>query len=112
MEVVPLRNAAGDGTGDPGRARYAFLLDPVEHLALERRVRAGGGRTVAAFHSHVDGPAELSELDRESLAVDGAPVLPGAAQVVIGCAGGKAREIRSFRWDGAGFALAEEVRLP
>jgi proteasome lid subunit RPN8/RPN11 len=111
VEVVPVRNAAGDASGDPRRDRHAFLLDPVEHLALERRVRAGRGRTVAAFHSHVDGPAELSLVDRESLVVDGAPVLPGTDHVVIGCAGGKAREIRSFRWDGSRFAPAAEVRF-
>ncbi len=111
VELVPVRNAAGDATGDPGRGRHAFLLDPVEQLSLERRVRAGRGRTVAAYHSHVDGPAELSAVDREALVVDGVPVLPGADHVVIGCSGGKAREIRSFRWDGSGFALAAEVRL-
>ncbi len=110
-EVVPVRNAAGDGVGDPGRTGHAFLLDPVEQLALERRVRAGGGRTVAAFHSHVDGPAELSAVDRESLVVDGTPVLPGADHLVIGCAGGKAREIRGFRWDGARFAVVAELCL-
>jgi len=113
LEVVAIPNAAGDVEGPPGGGaskRHAFLLDPAAHLALARRLRREGGRIAALYHSHVDGPASLSRTDRETLAVDGEPVLPGADLVVLGSRRGKITEIQVFRWCGATFLPAG--RLP
>ena len=90
--MVPVRNVAGEGRESPaggaGR-REAFVVDPAAHLALSRRLRQEGGRIVAVYHSHVDGPARLSPSDLAA-AVDGdAPVLPGTDQIVIGLERGK-----------------------
>ena len=74
--VLPVRNVAG-ASGE----RYE--IDPAAHLALARRLRADGGRIVAVYHSHVDGPARLSATDLEHALDGGLPVLPGVDQVVI-----------------------------
>lgn len=105
LELVPVRNVVGDGewaSGPPGDARRAYLADPAAHLALARRSRAEGGRIAAVYHSHVDAPAAFSITDVEQALCDGAPILPGVDQIVIGTRSGKATEIRVFRWrDGA-----------
>jgi proteasome lid subunit RPN8/RPN11 len=103
LEVVPVRNVAGEGgespAGGPGK-REAFVVDPAAHLALSRRLRQEGGRIVAVYHSHVDGPARLSSSDLVG-AVDGdAPMLPGTEQIVIGLGLGKVEAIRVFAWRG------------
>ena len=107
LEVVPIRNVAGEGrdspAGGPGK-REAFVVDPAAHLALSRRLRQEGGRIVAVYHSHVDGPARLSSSDLEG-AVDGdAPMLPGTEQIVIGLRIGKVEAIRVFAWKGGSYA--------
>ena len=109
LEVVPIRNVAGEVEGPPGlgeRPETAFLVDPVAHLALVRRLRREGGRIAAVFHSHVGGPARLSVVDRELAVVDGRPLLPGADQIVVAVESGKVNEIGIFRWDGESFAQA------
>jgi proteasome lid subunit RPN8/RPN11 len=101
LRLVPVRNVAGEGDGPPGvpgDARRAFLADPSAHLALSRRLRVTGGRIAAAYHSHVDAPAVLSDVDLEQATCEGVPVHPGVDQVVIGMRGGKVQEIRIFRW--------------
>jgi proteasome lid subunit RPN8/RPN11 len=101
MRVVPVRNVAGEVDGPPGvpgDARRAFLADPAAHLALSRRLRLTGGRIAAAYHSHVDATAELSDVDLEQATVDGVSMHPDVDQVVIGMRGGKVTEIRIFTW--------------
>jgi proteasome lid subunit RPN8/RPN11 len=97
LEVVPVRNVAGEG----GRA---FEVDPAAHLALSRRLRREGGRIAAVFHSHVDGPARLSAADLAGAVVGSGPALPGVDQIVLGLDAGKVTEIRVFRWTGSGFS--------
>lgn len=107
LEVIPVRNVAGQVEGPPGlgeRPETAFLADPVAHLALVRRLRREGGRIAAVFHSHVGGPGRLSVVDRELAVVDGRPVLPGADQIVVAVEAEKVKEIGIFRWNGRIFA--------
>jgi proteasome lid subunit RPN8/RPN11 len=101
LELVPVRNVAGDAQGPPGlpgNARRAFLADPSAHLALTRRMRVEGGRITAAYHSHVEAPAVLSAVDLEQALQDGEPLHPGVDQVIIATRGGKVLEIQVFRW--------------
>ena len=101
LDLVPVRNVAGEAEGPPGlpgNARRAFLADPSAQLALVRRIRAEGGRIAAAYHSHVDAPAVLSAVDLEQALQSGEPLHPGVDQVVISTRGGKIREIQVFRW--------------
>ena len=87
--VVPARNVAG-------AAGEAYEIDPGTHLALARRLRAEGGRIVAVYHSHVNGPARLSATDLACALDGGVPVQPGVDHVVIGMTHGKMQEIRVF----------------
>lgn len=101
LELVPVRNVAGEVRGPPGLpgdARRAFLADPSGHLALSRRMRAEGGRIAAVYHSHVDAPAVLSAVDLEQAVLGGEPLHPGVDQLIVATRGGKVLEIRMFYW--------------
>ena len=107
LEVVPVRNVVGEGRESPAGgagSREAFVVEPTAHLLLSRRLRQEGGRIVAVYHSHVDGPARLSPVDLAA-AIDGdAPVLPGTDQIVIGMDRGKVQVIRAFAWIDGSYA--------
>jgi [CysO sulfur-carrier protein]-S-L-cysteine hydrolase len=103
--VFPVRNVAG-------AAGEGYEIDPEAHLALARRLRAEGGRIVAVYHSHLDGPARLSSTDLERALDDGAPVLPGVDQVVVGMECGKTKEVRLFRFRGSGYEPLEAWTAP
>lgn len=111
VEVWPLTNAALD----PGRA---FAVAPVELLAALRRLDAAGGELLAVFHSHPFGGATLSAEDLRQAVIDGIPVLPGVAQVVVALEQGRAVEVRVHRWTddhyegSTGWRLEESARGP
>jgi proteasome lid subunit RPN8/RPN11 len=101
LELVPVRNVVGEvqePRGLPRDVRRAFLADPSAHLALARRTRVEGGRIAAAYHSHVDAPAALSDVDLDHALQGGEPMHPRVDQLIIGTRGGKVLEIRVFRW--------------
>jgi len=102
LEVIPVRNVAGEG----GRL---FEADPAAHLALSRRLRREGGRIAAVFHSHVDGPARLSAVDLAGAVLGNGPALPGVDQIVAALESGKIKEIRVFAWTGSTFAAVAEL---
>jgi proteasome lid subunit RPN8/RPN11 len=114
LAVAPMRNALGDPDAPPGlpsSPSRGYLVDPREQLRLFGRLRRDGGQLVAAYHSHVDGAATFSAVDREQALVDGRPVLPGTDHVVLGLGGGRVREIQRFWWDGNDFA-SESMQVP
>ncbi len=100
LSVVVLPNVAES-------PRDRFLVDPAAHLALARRLRTDGGRIAAAFHSHVDGPARLSDEDLREALADGEPVMPGVDLIVVGVRSGIVQEIKVFEWRSTGFAEAD-----
>jgi len=106
LEAVPLRNVVGEGAeseGPPESPRRAYLLDPREHLRLAKRLRREGGEIVASYHSHVEGSAEFSSVDRAFALQDGAPVHPGLDYIVLALRGGAVVEMRIFSWNGECF---------
>ncbi len=40
-----------------------FLLDPSDHIAINRRLRGSGREVIGAYHSHPNSPAEPSPTD-------------------------------------------------
>jgi proteasome lid subunit RPN8/RPN11 len=80
-----------------------FRFGPRELLGALRRLEKSGDRVVAVYHSHLAGGADLSVRDLAAALVDGAPVLPGAAQLVVALEGGAARSVRAHRWSGRRF---------
>jgi proteasome lid subunit RPN8/RPN11 len=100
VEPWPLTNVSAEpATG--------FVLEPRGLLGALRRLDESGGRLIAVYHSHLAGGAGLSPRDLAGALVDGAPVLPGVAQVVVAMEGGRARRIRTHRWTGQGFEPAD-----
>lgn len=100
VDCWPVRNVAAAPT-------TAFELAPLELLAALRRLDLEGAELVAVYHSHLAGGAELSPRDLAGALVDGAPVLPGAAQLVLGLEGGRVTQVRVHRWTGSGFGSIE-----
>lgn len=56
IALHPMRNMAEDAD--------AFAIDPVEHIALRRRLRGSGRAIIGCYHSHPDGEPEPSQRDR------------------------------------------------
>lgn len=103
--VVELRNAAED----PARA---FRMDPGEVLSVLRRVEREGCGIAAMYHSHPSGGPALSARDLADLTMESGPILPGVELWVIGMEGGKAVELRSYRWIDGGYAEILRRRGP
>ena len=102
LEVVPLENAAPEA-----EAGAAFAVHPVALLRAVRAAEAAGASLAALYHSHPGGSPALSRADREGALAGGAPLWPGAEQVVIAVRGGRA-ELRRYRFTEGDF---EEVPL-
>jgi proteasome lid subunit RPN8/RPN11 len=100
VEPWPMDNAAAD----PARA---FALAPRDLLAALRRLDAEGGQLVAVYHSHLAGGADLSARDLAGAVVEGRPLLPGAAQLVVALDRGRAASVRVHRWTGSAFEASE-----
>lgn len=98
-ELVPAANEADawherDPVAFPRGAAEGFALDPLLLVELER----AGRRPFAVFHSHCDRPAELSDEDRRQARspVDGAPLHPCLAHVVVQARQTGVAEIRVY----------------
>jgi proteasome lid subunit RPN8/RPN11 len=87
VDVVEVRAARNLNDARPND-RYE--LDPVDQLAAEEEARRLGLEVVGVWHSHPDHPALPSETDR-------AHAWSGWSYVIVSVAGGKAREVRSWR---------------
>ncbi len=90
----------------PRTVRDGYVMDPTALLRVHRSLEASGGRILAVWHSHVDADARFSEQDRADALVDGDPVLPGVEYVVVALRGGRAREVRAYRFDGRTYVAA------
>jgi len=69
--------------------RSSFEIDPMEWMDFETRAL---GSPCCLVHSHVDGPAELSALDRSAFTVDGQPLLPLLTLLVVSVRAGVVAE--------------------
>ena len=104
-ELVAMRNAAED----PARS---FRMDPRDVLAVLRRAEREGRALAAMYHSHPSGGPSLSFRDLDELTVEGRPILPGVDLWVVGMEGGRAAEVRSFRWAGGAYLEVARRRAP
>jgi len=102
LEHRPLRNAydahhARDPAAWPKSNRTAFLVAPRDWMALEADALARGA-TICLYHSHCEGPAELSADDRRFAAPAGGPLLAGLTMLVVSVRGGRATDAHHYRW--------------
>lgn len=75
--IVPLRNVALDRT-------RGFAFDDVEHAMARRAIRQRGHHVVAIYHSHPRTPPSPSAFDERALHVDGQPLFPDDAVLIVG----------------------------
>jgi proteasome lid subunit RPN8/RPN11 len=113
-EVCGLLVRGGDGRVRPwpvanvsATPTTAFELEPAGLLRALRHLDGSGEELVAVYHSHLAGGPGLSARDLAGALIDGVPVLPGAALLVISLEDGRASGVRAHRWSGARFEPAE-----
>jgi len=68
----------------PRTAREGYVLDPREHMLLERKLGREGQAIRVIYHSHVDVGAYFSAEDQRQALWDGRPLWPGVAYLVCG----------------------------
>ena len=99
-EAWPVANVAG-------HPATAFELEPRALLRVLRELDGSGGQLVGVYHSHLAGGADLSARDLAGALADGAPILAGAAQLVVALEAGLATVIKIHRWSGREFEPSE-----
>lgn len=82
--LLPVKNERQDSRHN------RFLIHPETVLAAHKEARRLGLDVVGYYHSHPDHPAQPSEFDREH-------AWPGLSYLIVGVAGGKVAEERSWR---------------
>jgi len=86
-ECVPLTNVAASPT--------RFLIDPREHIALNRRLRGSGREVIGTYHSHPAGEARPSATDiAESH-------YPEFIHVIVSLADPEHADVRAYRIHGS-----------
>ncbi len=78
------------------RARDRFLLDPEDHLAVDRVARRRGLDVVGFWHSHPDRPARPSTTDLEA-------AWEGYSYLIVSTAAFGANDFKSWRLDDGRF---------
>lgn len=68
----------------PRTAQEGYVLDPREHMLLERKLSAEGQAIRVIYHSHVDVGAYFSAEDQRRALWDGRPLWPGVDYLVCG----------------------------
>jgi [CysO sulfur-carrier protein]-S-L-cysteine hydrolase len=112
-EVRPIANIAdaepqADPAGVLRDAHTAYLMDPLEELAVLKEMDARGRDLVAIYHSHPDHDAYFSAMDRErALFRTGEPLWPGVTYLVVSVRSGKVAQAREDWWDGPAAAFGE-----
>jgi adenylyltransferase/sulfurtransferase len=106
-EVVECRNAQLDGDHPTVPARGAdsgFVITGAELLAFAKTF---DGRRPAriVYHSHTNGRAYLSDIDRDVATANGAPVYP-VEHLVIGLTADAVVEAAQFAWSGEWIEVA------
>jgi proteasome lid subunit RPN8/RPN11 len=88
-EAVALANIlnrlhASDPQHYPRTAREGYVLDPKEHMLLERRLGQEQKAIRVIYHTHVDVGAYFSQEDTKRALWEGEPLYPGVAYLVCG----------------------------
>jgi proteasome lid subunit RPN8/RPN11 len=78
-------------------SRTAYLIDPAEHLAVMKRVRAEGRTVLGAYHSHPRSPAVPSPTDL------GEAHYEDFLYVIVSLADPAAPDVRGYRLNGRNF---------
>jgi adenylyltransferase/sulfurtransferase len=113
----PVRNILNRLHGEdpqryPRQATHGYVLDPKEHMLLERKLSQDGQAIRVIYHSHVDVGAYFSEEDQRRALWEGEPLFPDVAYLVCGIKG-RAPDGAVLAWfDPATRAFTETRILP
>jgi proteasome lid subunit RPN8/RPN11 len=94
------------GTRNVKASATEYLVDPAEHFAAIRRLRAEGRSIVGAYHSHPQSPAVPSPTD-VSEAHD-----PEFAYVIVSLASPASPDVRAYRIKDGNIAPLALVPVP
>jgi proteasome lid subunit RPN8/RPN11 len=100
--LVPCRNVqdeyhAKDPEKYPRDSRTAYHMDPRDLLRIGR-TEGDGYRVRTLYHSHIDAGAYFSETDKQNALIQGEPLYPEAAYVVLSVVEGKVAAAAAFAW--------------
>jgi proteasome lid subunit RPN8/RPN11 len=84
----------------------SYRVDPVEQIALNRRLRSTGCRVIGAYHSHPHTPAEPSATDVAEA------FYPEFVYVIVSLATPDEPVVRGFRLAGGNIKAVPLVRVP
>ncbi|MBI2152551.1 MAG: Mov34/MPN/PAD-1 family protein [Candidatus Rokubacteria bacterium] len=101
--LLPCRNVqdefhAKDPEKYPRDSRTAYHLDP-QNLLRIGRLEGDGYRVRTIYHSHIDAGAYFSETDKKNALLQGEPLYPEAAYVVVSVVEGKVKAAAAFVWN-------------
>lgn len=101
--LLPCRNVqdefhAKDPEKYPGDSRTAYRLDSQDLLRIGR-LEGDGYRVRTIYHSHIDAGAYFSETDKKNALLQGEPLYPEAAYVVVSVVEGKVKAAAAFVWN-------------
>ena len=88
----------------------AFAIDGAELFAFARSF-TGPAPARVVYHSHTNGRAYFSALDRAVAVTPDGPAYP-VEHVVVGVIGGRVVEAARFAWDGADYAEVARWSVP
>ena len=112
-ELVECRNAHADGdhptTPDRGE-ESAFVIAGAELIAFARSFDSSSPARVV-YHSHTNGRAYFSAVDRDVATATGGPTYP-VQHLVVGLTGTTIVEAAQFAWDDASRDWIEVARWP
>jgi proteasome lid subunit RPN8/RPN11 len=109
--VVACRNAQADGSHPIAPERGAdtgFVIDGAELFAFARSFD-GARPPRVVYHSHTNGSAYFSTVDRRMAGSEGGPSYP-VQHLVIGAAPGAVTEVAQFAWSAAAGDFVEIAR--
>lgn len=116
--LLPCRNVqnelhAKDPSRHPRDDRTAYHMDPQDVLRIGR-LEGDGYRVRTIYHSHIDAGAYFSETDKKNALLQGEPLYPEAAYVVVSIVEGKVAAAAAFAWnpDTKDFVPADLAGLP
>ena len=100
--LVPCRNVqnelhAKDPSRHPRDARTAYHMDPRDLLRIGR-LEGDGYRVRTIYHSHIDAGAYFSETDKKNALIEGEPLYPEAAYMVLAVVEGRVVVAAAFTW--------------
>jgi proteasome lid subunit RPN8/RPN11 len=101
--LFPCRNDqdalhGADPARHPRDARTAYHIADSDRLRMVR-LEQDGYEPAVIYHSHVDAGAYFSPTDKHQALMNGEPMYPDTAYVVVSVAGGRVAAVGAFRWD-------------